>query len=207
MLTFDQPSHTYTLDGARLPSVTQVLDQLGSYAGIPEDVLARKAEIGDAVHLCTELYDRDELDTDSVPPEIAGYFAGWLRFREETGFTPILIEERVYSKTFRYAGTLDRTGTFSKMKGIKPDAQVMVDLKCTYKLMATVGPQTAAYVAALNEQNRSLVQIKRRFAVRLVNDGTYQLEELRDPTDLSVFLAATTLYHWKQRHAAKGART
>ena len=204
MLAFDSATHTYTLDGVRLPSVTQVLDQLGSYAGIPVEVLARKAEIGDAVHLCTELYDRDELDIDSVPHEIAGYFSAWLRFRDGTGFTPLLIEEKVYSKTFRYAGTLDRTGTFSKVKGIKPDAQVMVDLKCTYRLMASVGPQTAAYVAALNEHN--LVQIRRRFAVRLVSDGSYQLEELKDPTDLFVFLAATTLYHWKQRHAAKGER-
>lgn len=205
MLTFDQPSHTYTLDGARLPSVTQVLDQLGSYAGIPEDVLARKAEIGDAVHLATEMHDRGELDEASVPTEIAGYFEGWKRFRHDTGFKPQEIERRVHSAKFRFAGTLDRTGTFTRVKGAHINRPVLVDLKCTYRLMASVGPQTAAYAYALQESTG--LQVRRRFAVRLVNDGTYQLEELKDPTDLSVFLAATTLYHWKQRHAAKGART
>lgn len=201
MIDFDHASHTYTLGGRRLPSVTRVLDHLGTYAGIPADVLARKADIGDAVHLASEMYDRDELDMSSVPEEIAGYVAGWVRFREEAGFIPRSIEERVWSDRHQFAGTLDRTGTFKKLKGVRQNALALVDLKCTYRLLPAVGAQLSAYAVAWEERNRPQ-RIKHRFAVRLTADGKYELKEHTDITDRSVFLSALTLFFWKQRHAA-----
>lgn len=201
MIDFDPDTHTYTLGGRRLPSVTQVLDPLGSYAGIPLDVLERKADIGDAVHLASEMYDRGELDIGSVPKEIAGYFAGWVKFREETGFIPRSIEERVWSARHHFAGTLDRTGMFTKLDGIKPAGMALVDLKCTYRLLPAVGPQLAAYATAWDERNKPR-RINHRFAVRLTADGKYELKEHTDITDKSVFLSALTIFYWKQRHAA-----
>lgn len=201
MIDFDRASHTYTLGGRHLPSVTRVLDQLGTYAGIPAHVLERKADIGDAVHLASEMYDRDELDMRSVPEEIAGYVAGWVRFREEAGFVPRSIEERVWSDRHQFAGTLDRTGTFTQLKGVRPNALALIDLKCTYRLLPAVGPQLAAYSAAWEERNTPQ-RIKHRFAVRLTADGQYELKEHTDITDRSVFFSALTLFFWKQRHAA-----
>ncbi len=44
LIEFDEPSHTYKVDGLVLPSVTQVLRLLdrGAFAGIPRDVLEAK---------------------------------------------------------------------------------------------------------------------------------------------------------------------
>lgn len=205
MLEFDEATHTYTLDGARVPSVTQVLDRLGTYAGIPADVLARKAEIGDAVHYATELHDRDELDAATVPDEIAGYLIAWLKFRDQTGFEPEFIEQRVFSSTFRYAGTCDRIGTFSALRGVKPAEYALIDLKCTYRILPAVGAQLAAYRHAWNESANRALQVRRRFAVLLKSDGTYRLEECADQSDWSVFVAALTLHNWRERHGEKHA--
>ena len=39
MLTFDEPSHTYRWQGQVVRSVTQYLERLHSFAGVPVDVL------------------------------------------------------------------------------------------------------------------------------------------------------------------------
>ena len=56
-LAFNAESHTYTLDGRALPSVTQVLDPLNELDGVPRDVLAAATEFGTHVHLACDLHD------------------------------------------------------------------------------------------------------------------------------------------------------
>lgn len=201
MLEFDRAKHEYRLDGVPIVNVTRITDTLAPYVGIPERVLARKAEIGEAVHFATELYDANDLDWDSLPDEIAGYVKGWARFIEDTGFVSVLTEARVWSTQLRYAGTLDRAGTFSRLKGIKPSERAIVDLKTTYKLMPSVGPQTAAYQRAAKESMS--LDAARRFCVRLKPDGTYELTELRDPSDFAVFQSALNVHYWRERHGVK----
>lgn len=200
MLTFEKSSHIYRLDGFVIPHVTRVTDALSSYAGVPEDVLRRKAEIGDAVHYATELEDANDLDYGSLPLEIRGYLDAWRRFKEETGFVPSVSEHRVHSKLYRYAGTLDRIGYFSRMKNIKPSVPALIDLKTTYAILPAVGPQTAGYMQAWNETCGRQNKVKRRYAVQLKTDGTYYPHECTDPSDWSVFLSALTLLNWKLRN-------
>lgn len=200
-LEFDRETHTYRLDGSPIVNVTRITDTLDSYAGVPAEVLRRKAEIGDAVHYATELYDRNDLSESSLPAEIQPYFYAWVKFREETGFEPALIEERVFSRAYRYAGTLDRTGIFTRLKRVKPSEACLVDVKCTAAIMPASGPQTAAYQRALAECQS--IYTKRRYVVQLRPDGTYRLHEHSDPTDLAVFLSALTVYAWRQRNGAK----
>lgn len=201
MLTFIKDRHEYRLDGSRIPHVTQVTDLLSDYSGIPRDTLAAAADRGSAVHLATQYWDCGELDMESLPAEVAPYVDAWAKFRKETGFTPAAIEFRVLSSTYRYAGTLDRTGNFARLADIKPTEPVLLDLKATYKLMAAVGPQTAGYLQAWNETVPA-TRIKRRFAVQLRTDGTYRLEECKDATDWSVFMSGLVLLNWRARHAA-----
>ena len=75
-LEFDKATHHYTLDGRTVPHVTGALRVLQDYAGVPRDVLERKAEIGDAVHYATELVDADDLDDATLPEVLRGYVAG-----------------------------------------------------------------------------------------------------------------------------------
>lgn len=198
-LTFSRESHTYFLDGHVIPHVTQVTDTLCSYAGVPWDVLERKREIGEAVHYATELDDAGDLDDASLPDEIRGYVEAWRKFKRETGFAAEHSETRVYSNTYKYAGTLDRIGAFERLKGVKPAARCLIDIKTTYDILPAVAPQLAAYARAWDEMNPA-AKVARRYAVQLKADSTYRLEEFRDPTDLSIFLCAASLLQWKQRH-------
>ena len=205
VLTFDASTHTYRLNGSVIPNVTLITGSLASYAGVPAAVLEKARQRGEAVHYATELYDLGDLDMSSVPESVLGYLLAWQKFRDDTGFVPFDdgIEARVHSETYRYAGTIDRAGTFERMAYCKPTVPVLLDLKATYTLLAAVEPQTAGYMAAWNETRTP--KLKRRFAVHLKKDGTYHLHECREPSDLSVFLAALTCHNWKARNVERGA--
>ena len=93
-LVFNEDRHEYSLDGQRLPSVTQLLAPLVDYSKVPKDVLERAQQLGTAVHRMTELFDNDDLDEDSLSDELRPYLAGWIKFRAECQFEPERISER-----------------------------------------------------------------------------------------------------------------
>lgn len=194
-LHFDAPTHTYRLNGRRVPSVTQITGTIAPLVGIPREVLEAKADLGTAVHLATEYHDQDDLDWDGLPDIVRPYLEAYARFRAETGFIPTRIEARVSNPTFAYAGTLDRIGTFARLKGVRTTAPCLVDLKATYRIAPIYGVQTALYAAAASPKKALL-----RFALQLKPDATYRLEQFADPSDLSVGLAALTLMNWRERH-------
>ena len=192
-ITFDQTTHTYTDEaGVRLPSVTQILKGAGlvdysMYAGA-EYAAAR----GTAVHIACQYWDEGDLDYDQLDPELIGYVDAWVRFREDSGFIPELIEHRISCESPRYAGMLDRYGRVNS-------AEWLVDIKTGTPHPATA-IQTAAYAEALGK----LGQCKRR-AVYLRNNGMYSLEAHNsDVRDWGVFRAAYTTYQWKQENKLGG---
>lgn len=201
MLTFDPVKHEYQWDGRPVINVTRVTDSLDSYFGVPQNVLERKADIGDAVHYATELYDRNELNRETLPEQVRGYVTAWIDFTTTTGFLASHIERRVFSQKYRFAGTLDRVGNFQNLKRVGAREACLIDIKCTAQLMPAAGPQTAAYAQAFEETIG--VKVKRRFVVMLKPDGSYRLEEFADATDLSVFLSSLSIYLWRQRHKLK----
>src|SRR5689334_10950685 len=90
-VAFDPAGHTYSVDGRRLPSVTQILQAVGMAeipVGIPSDRLAYKRSVGIAVHAAILFMLDDDLDLISVDPAIAGYLTAFDRFRTETQFRP-----------------------------------------------------------------------------------------------------------------------
>lgn len=197
-LCFDPIAHRYTIGDRVLPSVTQITGTIASLAGIPPAILEAKRDLGTAVHLATQFFDEDDLDRDALPAEVLPYLDAYIRFRDETGFAPTQIEQRVHHVAFGYAGTLDRIGYFSKLKGlgIGSGKMCLIDLKATYRIAPVYGVQTALYAAAAHDTPRDL----RRFALQLRPNGAYTLREFADPADLSVGLAALTLMNWKERH-------
>jgi len=195
---FEPIAHKYMIDGRELPSVTQCINRLNDFSMIPADVLERKRQIGTAAHEATALYDNTMLDWSTVDDAVMPYLQAWVFFCDETGFTPTQVEQRVYSKRYDFAGTLDRNGLFSNLKKLNPDEEVMLDIKCTAALMPAVGPQTAAYLAAHNEGRRK--KIKKRFCALLKPNGRYELEPLTENSDLTVFLACLTIRKWEMLH-------
>jgi hypothetical protein len=195
VLQFDQPTHTYTLDGVRVPSVTQVLKPLYNFEGIPLATLNAKARLGTAVHRACELLDNDDLDEESEEGRaalapLAGYLAGYKKFKSDMRPKLLANEQLLHHPVHRYAGQIDRSYAF---EGHVWD----VDLKSTVSMSPIVGLQTAAYTEMLRAQGRTVPA--RRGALQLFPDGKYKLHEFKDPTDFSVFLSLLTVQRFKER--------
>ncbi len=197
ILQFDAPTHHYTMDGVRIPSVTQVLAPLYTFAGISRDVLNAKAALGTAVHRACELLDKDDLDEESdagraALEPIAGYLNGYKKFKSEKRLVIVANEQRLFHPVHRYAGQIDRSYA---MEGHVWD----VDLKSTVAISPIVAVQTAAYTEMLRANGRT--QTARRGALQLFPDGNYKLHEFTDPSDFTVFLSLLTVQRFKERHA------
>jgi hypothetical protein len=191
-LEFDQAAHAYTLNGRRVPSVTQVLQPLEMLDGIPDGVLERARLRGQHVHEAMALLVRDELDWSSLDHELVPYIEGGKRFLDESGLTVIASELRVGCARIRCAGTLDLLAHWRK-------SETFIDFKATAVMPATVGPQTAAYERLY--QSMFGGRSRRRYCVRLL-PGDYKVHPLTDPADWSIFQSALNIHHWRQRNAA-----
>lgn len=196
-LQFDEGLHRYTLAGTVIPSVTQVLKPLYSFAGIDPAVLMAKAELGTAVHRAAELLDMDDLDEDSdegcaALEPIAGYLAGYKKFLSDKRPVVLENETRLFHPAHLYAGTIDRR---YEIEGDVWD----VDLKSTVAMSPIVGIQTAAY-SEMFKANGNKTRA-RRGALQLFPDGKYKLWEFKDPGDFAVFLSLLTIQRFKERHS------
>lgn len=189
-VTFDEASHTYWCGSQRIPGVTEVLRPLVNFDRVPPAVLAAKADLGRRVHFAAQLHDEDDLDEASIEPDVLPYLEAYRRFLAETGAVIVNNEARVFSPVYRYAGTLDRVLLLNGQHW-------MVDLKTSLVTPATVGPQTAAYLRALDNP-----AVTHRAALRLRPDGTYRLDPLTDPNDFSLFLACLTIHRHLESTAA-----
>jgi hypothetical protein len=190
---FIPETHTYLLDGRVIPSVTQCLDACGivDYSHVPQPILDHKAEVGTAAHAACWYHDEGDLNIETIDPEISGYLVGWQKFRNETGFTPRLIERRGIHATngMQYGYTLDREG---ELYG----RDTLIEIKCTASVEPSWGPQTAAYEIALRAIDG---KTRQRVAVHLRPAGSYGLVALRDVNDYQVFSWALGLETWKRQ--------
>lgn len=192
MLVFDEAKHAYQYAGRAVPGVTSILKPVMDLSMIKPDVLERARLLGQAVHLTTELYDRDDLDESTLSPELRPYLDAWIKFREDCDFQPIGIEGRVFHPTYRYAGTYDRTGYVRGHLAV-------LDIKKMMVLGPAIGLQLAAYREAYNATH-SAQPIHARYALGLRPDGTYRLEPYIDPADWPTFLSLLTIHNWKAKH-------
>jgi hypothetical protein len=197
VLQFDRATHTYTLDGVKVPSVSQILKPLYSFDGIPLSVLNAKAALGTRIHRACELLDNDDLDEESdagraALEPIAGYLAAYKNFKRDKRLVILANEQLLHHPVHRYAGQIDRSYAF--------DGSVWdVDLKSTVSMSPIVGLQTAAYSEMLKAGGR--LQTAKRGALQLFPDGKYKLHEFTDPGDFAVFISLLTVKRFKERHA------
>lgn len=191
-LQFDPIGHIYEFEGQRVPSVTQVLKEMGltDYSMIPQEVLSAAAARGTAVHRLTQFYDEYDLDESTVTPELQPYFDAYKRFREESGFKVLYNEARGYDPALRVAGTLDRTGILGGLLCV-------LDIKSGI-LLPGHALQVTAYAQFLAEPMRY-----RRFALQLKDDASYVLTEFpitSRASDLQAWQSAALLWHWRNNH-------
>lgn len=187
---FSAADHTYTLDGVRVPSVTQILQSLpNEYAMVDPDVLERAAEIGRKVHGMIEDDVHGRVEIESYDAGLLPYLDMWREFLCASGFRVIASEQIVYSLRYRYAGTLDLFGRLN-------DRYALIDTKRTAAVPRKAGPQTAGYKTALQECCPEYADVEiDRFALHLTPER-WRLVPFTDRADARVFLAAHTINQW-----------
>jgi hypothetical protein len=188
VFTFDAETHTYRLDGAEVPSVTAVIKsaQLVDGRWFGDEHRLR----GQIIHIACALWDRGNLDDSPLEPDLLGYVEAWKRFRAETKFEPLQIEEARFHQLLRYAGTIDRVG-------VRMRYRIVLDIK-TGEVMPWHAIQLAAY-ANLLESPMSY----ERWTVGLRPDATYKIHvspKAEFGADLAVFASALTIHNYKRRH-------
>ncbi len=193
---FDEATHTYRVAGEIVPGVTSILSDLSAMKRLDPAMLAAAAERGKLVHKAVELFNRDDLDEESLDPALEPYLRAWKRFAHDRGYKPITNETIIYSDRWGYAGQFDTYGTIKATARRSPT--VLIDVKSGVA-DPVHGPQTAAYL----EPGRDMglvgkLEIPLRMVVRLQPNGFYQVDEYRDPKDWSTFLAALTTYRFKE---------
>lgn len=191
---FDQERHEYTdlRDGARVVSVTQVLNGVGlvDYSRIPESILSHKAEIGTAAHAACHFFDESDLEWSTVDLEVEPYVRAWEKFRRETDFEPRLIEHRGISEIdgMRYGFTVDREGLFN-------GRPTVCELKCTAGEEISWPIQLAAYELALRKLDGTA---RARLVIHLRPNGCYSLINFTDIKDYQIWKCALSLEWWKR---------
>ena len=185
--------HRYWVGDRQVPGVTATLQDAGlvDFSGVPPDVLEEARVRGTETHRATQLDDDGQLDERTLAENVRPRLQAWRDFRAERQFEPIVIEQIVYSQRHYFGGTLDRVGI------VPPNRIILLDLKATYVIPRSVGPQTAAYQLAYNEGLETM-PIDERWCVHLRADGRYEVHPLTDPMDRAVWLAALTLARWRE---------
>lgn len=188
---FNEAAHTYTVNGVRYPSVTEVVGMLRPESGARQDVIEYKRQIGKALHKAVELYEGNDLDPDSLDPVVAPYFEGWVKFKRDVGFEMLHSEMIVASTKLRVAGTLDLVGMRAKLIEL-------LDLKAVWTMGDETAIQTAGYSMLYEEMTG--VKVDRRAGLQLLRDGTYRYHQYKDANDRNVFLACLSVHNWKALH-------
>lgn len=218
MVEFDRNSHVYSVNGNRLPSVTQVLPE------VPQELLfnqrfIEKTNIGTRVHFACEVLDNDiigwkplkkkfklhKADIDSISkamkcqkdfffPELEQedipYIKAWVEFRNNMNPEIIAVEERVHSDKYGYAGTVDRVLLMKKTLFVS-------DIKTSTEISPAASLQTAGYVVAMNEKRVN--KITKRSIVHLLPSGMFKWKEYSEKSlqhDVNVFLSKLVSFKW-----------
>ena len=181
-LEFEPVEHVYTLNGIRLPSVTQLMKPMSMliYDGIPAEAMAIAADRGTRAHAQVSNFVRYgllETDEDTEP-----YLEAFERFEAEKHPAWIASEYRVYHKLMRYAGTIDLIGFVEPNDGSGVD---VVDIKTTKNFHeVSIATQVSAYAEALITHG---VKVRRRYGLQLFNDGLYRFELVANKYNLFMF--------------------
>lgn len=201
MITFRESDHTYWDGNRKVPGVTSVMKPICSFDGIREEVLARKSELGKAVHLACEFLDQDDLEWQTLPDQVRPYVDAYAKFLDENKPRMLLIEHLVYHPVYRYAGQLDRVLELGDKVGT-------LDIKTSAVMSAATGVQTAAYTEAIKTDLPLLSKIlggelqkpMSRFGLQLKPDGTYRLHEYTSADDWRTFLALLSVRAWMEKN-------
>lgn len=197
-LQFDEATHTYTLAGRVIPSVTQILKQVVDFSMVAPDILERKCAIGSALHMAIALDHADDLDYDSLDASVLPYFEAWRKFVADMGRGLVVhaAEMPIASATYQYGVTPDIWGSVNGRRAV-------IELKSTAAIHPSVGLQTAAQEMAITECDAwpgGTGQAVDRYALQLQPSGQYRIHHFKNRGDFAVFIALRSVWGWRASH-------
>ena len=165
-IEFDEQKHLYTVDGEKMPSVTEILHPLTAkhYGEISKEVLQYAAERGTAVHEVCEDIDNGFTELE-IAEEWEGYVDAYWQFLQDYEPEWLGIEEMVYHEGSGYCGRVDRWG-------------ILNGKRCVLDIKTTSAPTKANYMAGACQTiayGNALKNIEKGFLLYLKKDGTYRL--------------------------------
>ena len=174
-ISFDPVTHTYTIDGVEVPSVTTVCRFLSYDQKSDKPWLARvAADRGTRVHAACAAIDYG-IDPEETP-DIAGYLKAYRRFLKDYRPEWEGIEYTVGNNEI--AGTIDRFGT------LYDGRFCILDIKTGSQLHdAPLRAQLTGYQWLLSG-GVHLQYPYYLYALQLSKDGTYQLREVQRDDEL-----------------------
>lgn len=199
---FDEATHTYTLDGKELPSVTHIIRYLAvdKENNADQNMALIARERGSAVHEATVMYDYSGEIPDDFPAEYAPYLEAYVQFVRDYKPSWELIEHQMGNATLGFAGTLDRFGVID-------DKLCILDIKTNYKVdIPSLSAQLTAYHdLLLNEQFERLENANiRHLGLQLMRTGKYRLYETDCEKGSDLFYSCRRIY--KTMEQMKGVR-
>ena len=191
---FDQESHVYRLNGKIIPSVTGILSDAGlfDYRGVPPEVMEAARLFGQAVHRATELYDMESLDMATVNEPLIPYLEAWKKFRADFKVViyPSWIEKPICSYKYQFGTIPDRICSIG-------NKVTLIEVKSTATIQKAVAIQMGGQEIVVEE---NYGKVRQRIAVQLKPDGTYRIEEFKNPTDKTVFISALNVWRWRKEN-------
>lgn len=188
-IEFDEASHTYKLNGVKIPCVSDIMEPLKNahYSGISEVTLKKAAERGTILHNAIENWIK--FGIEDVPQEYEGYFKCFLDFMKEKNPKILGSEVRMYHKLLKYSGTADLIADINGEITLidYKSASVISDMNCSVQL--------EAYAQALASHG---IRIARKGILPLRKDGKSQIVEYpaKDARSWNVFAALKTVYDY-----------
>lgn len=188
-LTFNADVHEYRLDDHVLPSITQILKATNVMhldPSIPPHRLEFARERGQAVHLAIRFASEGRLDASSVSAIVEPFLFAFESFcaKHAGDFEPTLVEVPMCDPVLGVAGTADAIGPKSGVLSV-------VEVKTGAELPHGTAVQTAAQRQIAMANGHKVV---RRYGLHLRPDGTFRLQEFRDPGDDAEWRGAVYLY-------------
>jgi len=177
MLSLDKQTHQYTLDGTPLPSVTQIVTSVVGSPNADDYYLQR----GRVLHKAIALALTGRLDRSTVDPRIAGRLAQAEKAVAELAISNPIVEVMLAHPLYKYAGTAD----------LYADG-LLVDWKSSDDRRAEI--QVGGYVLLLEADKKPV----KRCAAIVLDDDRYTVHWYKPPRASRLFLAALTLYAWKE---------
>jgi len=181
--------HEYTLNGRRVPGVTEVIRHFVPAWNCGQWYLDR----GKAVHKAVALALTNKLDWSSVDPRIVKRVTSIHQFVIGNGLACYTVEESIGSVRYQFAGTLDFVGMTTGSRLVLCDWKSQIE-------PATLVQLGGYRVLWEDRKPRAIVQA---VAVQVDDDGALGCETIRGSALVNAsntFLNMLSVYGWKLKH-------